>query len=368
MPKAGAGATLRRIAWSVHLSEPWQSYLIQEIDISAEGQAISMLVLDTAQYAYRPSAEYGALSAPFAALQMTNVQIAGTHGNILPTQLESLTWLMDAMKKEQRGWICAIHHPYEDLGRHSVSRFDKIRDAGGVPVTLSAHTHDGEFRWHHDDDREGDWMELNVGSMLDAPVEYRNFQVHRVGDRLAVGSRRFVMEDVLREDGLISDDLPGYRPGPGDPDYYMNYRLGWNSSAEASELAIKRVLLTAYLRMFRLFPTDTSDTSGTNWPARVDGIKLDTHEKVIAEIERLAAQSVDDVKIAELIHVLYELRDYDRTRSVPESDRKALRSYCLSQAIWAGLAELEVRGVDPYEVDPDISFVLFPTGVTGAPR
>ncbi len=355
-----AGVTLRRIAWHVDHDKPWKSYLVQEIDIGVKGHAMSVLVLDTAQYGYRPSAEYGALTAPFAALGMTDVQIAGTHGNILPTQLASIEWMMEAMKAERRRWICAVHHPYEDLGRHSWSRFNKIRDAGGVPVTLSAHSHDGEYRWHHDGKHEGAWLELNVGSMLDAPVEYRNFQMHQVGERLAMSSRRFVMEDVLREDGLMADDTAGYRPGPSDPDYYMNYRLGWNASAEASELAIKRVLLAGYLRMFRLFPTDANNPGNTNWPVRLDGTELGSHQKVLAEIERIARQPKENTDVEELVHVLYELRDYDRTRSIPESDKKAMRAYRLSQAIWAGRAELEVRGVDPYQVDPDISFVLFP--------
>ena len=41
-------------------------------------------------------------------------------------------------------------------------------------------------------------------------------------------------------------------------------------------------------------------------------------------------------------------------------DRKALRGYRLSQAIWAGQAELETRTLKPLEVDPDISFLLLP--------
>jgi len=359
--KAGAGVTLRRIAWAIDVEAPWKSYLVQEIDIGVDSQQpISMLVLDTAQYTYRPSAEYGALSYLPSKTGMFTQQLAGTHGNILESQVASVDWMMDAMRAEQRRWVVAVHHPYEDLGRHSWPRFDRIRDAGGVPVTLSAHTHDGEFRWHHDGEHEGAWLELNVGSMLDAPVEYRDFQVQRVGGRLAVSSRRFVMADLLHEAGLLADDTPGYRPSSGDPDNYMDYRLGWSISAEASELAVKRILLAAYLRMFSLFKTQGPDARKTIWPARADGTRLDNDAKVLGELERMAALPEDDVNLGELTHLLYRLREFDRTRSVAESDKNALRAYRLSQAIWAGQAELEVRGVDPYELDPDLSFILLP--------
>ena len=338
---------MRRIVWSIDPEEPWKSYLTQEIDISRPGgpRPISVLVLDSSQYWYMPSMEHAMLSGPASLTGAFDLQLAGTHGNILETQAQSVDWMMDAMRAEARLWVVAMHHPYADLGRVSPPRFDRIRDAGGVPVTLSGHSHSGEIRWNHDLDREGAWLELNVGSLLDAPVEYRDFQVQQLGGRLAVRSRRFVLENQLRVAGLMADDLPGYRPSPGDSDYYMDYQRGWSMSADKSEIAVKRIVLTAYLRMFRLFESGESDPGRTNWPVRADGKRLGSHAEVLDEIVRIAAQSDDDVDVAELTHLLYELRDYDRTRAVPEADRKALRAYRLSQAIWAGQAELETRTI-----------------------
>ncbi len=43
-----------------------------------------------------------------------------------------------------------------------------------------------------------------------------------------------------------------------------------------------------------------------------------------------------------------------------ESSREALRACRLSQAIWAGQAELETKERKRFDVDPDISFVLLP--------
>jgi len=363
----GTGITLHRIAWAIDVEAPWRSYLTQEIDISlAAGnpgdsvRPISMLVLDTAQYKYQPSMEHAFLSGALSLTGVFDVQLAGTHGNILQSQVDSIDWMMDAMRAEQRLWIVASHHPYASLGRNSPSRFDRIRDAGGVPVTLSAHTHAGEIRWNHDGGHEGDWLEINVGSLLDAPVEYRDFQVHRIGDRLAVSSRRFVMENQLRKAGLMADDMPGYRPSPGDPDYYMDYQRGNSLSEDESELAVKHILLTAYLRMFRLFETDEHDPGRTTWPVRADGVVLGSHGEVLTEIVRMAAQPDDAIDVAELTHLLYALREYDRTRPLPESTRQALRAYRVSQAIWAGQSELEQKTRRPFEVDPGISFMLLP--------
>ena len=181
------------------------------------------------------------------------------------------------MRAEGRRWILASHHPYADLGRATPPRFNDIRDAGGIPVTLSGHTHSGEIRLNFDEEREDDFLEINVGSMLDSPIEFRDLQVHRIGERLAVSSNRHIMENLLREQGLMADQLPGYRPSPGDPDHYLAYRgEEFEANHDKTDFSVKRVLLAAYLRMFRLFEADDPDQSSTYWPGQGRNRTTDT--------------------------------------------------------------------------------------------
>lgn len=365
---AGSGVALRRVAWAIHAEEPWKSYVTQEIDISASaaepsaaGRPISLLVLDTSQYYYQPMMEYAALTGlpRLLTFGLIDLQLAGTHGNLLETQVASVDWMTDAMSSEGRRWIVASHHPYSDLGRYTPPRFDRIRAAGGVPVTLSGHTHTGEIRWNHDGDNEGDWLEINVGSLLDAPAEYRDFQVQRVAGRLAVSSPRYDVADVLRGAGLLTDGLPGCRPSPGDPDWYMSYRTESSTSELHAERVTKRLILAAYLRMFRLFPTDTS-AGAASWPTRADGRELRGDAAVLRELADVVVRDDADIDVAALTHMLYDLREFDRTRPIAPDRRDAFRAYRLSQAVWAAQAELATWPIAERDVDPDISFLLLP--------
>ncbi|MEX2215732.1 MAG: hypothetical protein WD768_16595 [Phycisphaeraceae bacterium] len=367
---------IRRIAWQIDKRNVWKSFIVQEVDISeapgatasatvstppAARPPISLLLLDSSQYGVQPSLDHALFSVfrTLLSFGMYEVQVAGLHGNILTSQENVVNGFMKTMKEEGRGWIVASHHPYADLGVASTSRFDRIRDAGGIPLTLSAHTHAGEIRWNHDGDHEGAWLEINVGSMLDAPPEFRDFQVHRIGNRIAVASRRQQMERVLRQRGLMEDDLPSLRPSPGDPDYYLNYQQGsWGTAAD-TDFAVKKILLAAYLRMFRHLEADDPDQTGTYWPDGPDGTRLRSHKEVTATAERVlaAAQPADGDK---LTRFLYELREFDRTRKYTKAGLARLRTYRLSQAVWASRVELTTRKRHTPQVDPDLSFFILP--------
>jgi hypothetical protein len=358
--------TLRRVAWHIDKDKVWRSFVIQELDISPSSQVsgtepISILVVDSSQYGFKPAVDRGMASKLFATLSFgrVDVQVAGLNANLLETQVTALDRLMEAMNLEQRRWIVASHHPFEEFGRESVARFHRIRDSGGFPITLSAHTHTGEFRWNHDGSRDADWLEINVGSILDAPVEYRDLKVHRLDDRFAVSTRRFAMEEQLDARGLILAETFGVRPAPEDPDYYLNYADGLFGTEEEADFLVKRVLLASYLRMLRLFEADDPDQSATDWPTGPDGAALNEHDAVVAAIEEmLSSLRIDDVD--RLTSFLYELRAFDRTRKFSSAVGFQLRKYRISQAIWAGQAEPRLEDIEAPEIDPGISFVVLP--------
>jgi len=287
-------------------------------------------------------------------------------GSILPVQEDIASSFARSMKQEGRRWMLATHHPYRDLARRAKPRFDRLRDAGGIPTTLSAHSHHGEILWNRDEEHEGDWLEINVGSILDAPVEFRDLQILRVGDRLAISSRRHRMEEHLREQGLLADDVTAYRPVSGDPDFFMNYEnrglpgaSGDDWSAAMADYKVKHLLLAAYRRMFDLFEADAPDQSGTYWPTGPDGSRLRSHEEVTAAVRTM----LEDSRLEEaetLTRFLYELREFDRTRTFSPAVGEKLRAYRLSQAIWAGQAEYRTWSAESRGIDPEPSLIVLP--------
>jgi len=360
---------LRRLAWHIDKERVWRSFVLQEVDISSPNQSlpagqngVSILVLDTSQYEIQPSAKYGLPSGIMQDLTLGYVdyQVAGMTGGIFDTQVAAAVVFAKSMNEVHQRWMLASHHPFDELGRNAKKRFNRFRDEGGLPVTLSAHTHAGGVRWNFDGAREGDWLEINVGSVLDAPVEFRDLQIHLAGDRHVISSHRQPLEELLRERGLIADELTGYRPGPGEPDFYLSYKEGLTDLASDTNFLVKRILLAAHLRMFRLFESDHPDQDSTYWPTGPDGIEIRSHQEVTDTLQAMLARvRKDDVQ--ELTRFLYELREYDRTRRLTDATHAQLRAYRLSQAIWAGQAEYKPSSTENEAMDSDISFFVLPS-------
>jgi hypothetical protein len=372
---------LRRLAWRIAKKLAWRSFVLQEVDISVPTTGrtgprdrTSILVLDTAHYSLQPSLEAGAVSS--VASKVTrgyfDEQMAGLIGSVPESQEEVAVGFARSMKQEGRRWMLASHHPYRDLARRAKPRFDRLRDAGGIPITLSAHSHTGEILWNRDDEHEGAWLEINVGSILDSPVEFRDLQLLRMGDRLAVSTRRHRMEELLRERGLLADEAVAYRPGPGDDDFFMNYenrglpgasRDDW--SAAKADFKVKHLLLAAYQRMFDLFEADAPDQSATHWPTGPDGSQLSSDDEVTAAVRTVIAESrVEEVD--KLTQFLYELREFDRTRTFSSALGEKLRAYRLSQTIWAGQAEYRTWSTEPRGIDPEPSLLVLPRTPVGS--
>jgi hypothetical protein len=359
---------LRRVAWHIDKDRVWRSFILQELEISAapaansgNAGAVSILVLDTGHYQIQPSLDHGLVSLGPATLSKGyfDFQVAGEVGAVFDTQEAAARQFMQSMEQEGRIWMLASHHPYKDLARRTKPRFDGMREAGAVPVTLSAHTHTGEVIWNEDGKREGSWLEINVGSLLDTPVEFRDLQVHRLGDRIAITSHRWPLEDLLREKGLIADGVEGYRPVSSDPDYYLAYKSGILGDSKEADFRVKRILLAAYLRMLRLFEADDPDQRATRWPTGPDGVQLRSHAEVTdAAGKLLAGAGVEQA--GELTQFLYQLREFDRTRRFTDAAGERMRVYRLSQAIWAGRDEYTTWPAWTPGMDPDISFFVLP--------
>ncbi|MDH4110151.1 MAG: hypothetical protein OEW35_17850 [Gammaproteobacteria bacterium] len=359
---------LRRLAWHINKDQVWQSFVLQEVDIGSPNPsptgnhyAVSILVLDSAQYEMQPSAKYGLPTAVLhgATRGYLDFQVAGMTGGLFDTQIAAAKEFTKSMSRAQRRWLLASHHPFDELGRDAKKQFNRLRDAGGLPVTLSAHTHAGGIRWNHDGAHEGDWLEINVGSLVDPPLEFRDLQVHLAGDRHVISSRRYPLEDLLRQGGLVADELPGYRPGPEEPDFYLSYKNGLTDLASDIDFQAKRILLAAYARMFRLFETDHPEQGSTHWPIGQQGSALRSHQEVSDTVQAMLARArKDDAR--EMTRLLYELREYDRTRPLTDTTRAQIRAYRLAQALWAGQAEYTRPSSAAETIDADYSYFALP--------
>ena len=150
--------------------------------------------------------------------------------------------------------------------------------------------------------------------------------------------------------------------GDGDPDFYLDYVESKFDNSDDVDFLVKRVLLAAYLRMLRLFPTDHPDQSPTQWPAAPRGERLTSHEDIVDATEALLARSRKS-DVAELTDFLYELREFDRTRRLTAETEAGLRSYRLSQALWASRIELGSRTISPLAMDPELVYFVLPQGI-----
>jgi hypothetical protein len=361
---------LRRVAWQIDKVEVWRSFILQEVDISdsiTAGDPVSILVLDTSQYGVQPSIDHGIPSGIANTITFGKIdfQMAGKHGNILHAQESAAQKFTSAMQGEGRRWILASHHPYSDLGRATPTRFNGLRVPGGIPISLSGHTHSGEIRLNVDKEREDHFLEINVGSLLDSPVEFRDLQIHRVNDRLAVSSNRQLMENRLRDEGLLAGQLPGYRPSPGDADYFLDYRDGAQFDHDETDFQVKRLILATYLRMFRLFEADHADQSATWWPVGADGTVYNSDKAVTDAIESLLERASSN-NVTETNRFIYQLQEFDRTRKFTEEGAQRLRVYRLSQAMWASTTERRKFEGGTDAIDPDISFLILPKSADAA--
>jgi 3',5'-cyclic AMP phosphodiesterase CpdA len=179
------------VAYRISKSEPWTSYVVQLVRIPSRVDskpAIYALLLDTSAFADRP---YWPLSW------------AGISGAIGVPQLSDAATLIDALPTSEARFFVGTHHPLSalDVARQGspehVAWSSLVSDARSLRFVVSAHTHEGGWYLHKADGAEG-VRELNVGSLIDAPVSMRKLRF-KVGARgeIAVASERRSLTDLF---------------------------------------------------------------------------------------------------------------------------------------------------------------------------
>jgi hypothetical protein len=341
---ADDGAFLKAVSWRIDAERPWQSFVLQEVDLTldraslpnpeaAADVSVRAILLDTAQYAAPPTF----LPTPFTVN-------AGLTGELLSDQLAIIrSWLQTSSKADQ-AWVLIGHHPFADLRQEAREAVDALRKSAPVLLYVSAHTHAGQFIVH--DSSAGNWLELNVGSILDWWLEIRTLQWHRAGERWLLRSPRFTMHDWLQEfEGVPSNDEM-WEAKPGDADYYLRYEDLKELNARHTELRLKNTLLAAHHRLLRFNPTQSEVAPEADfWPS---GCQSD--KDVLDKTDRV----MEDDRLEQKIGFLLELDRFEQLRPVADPEQR--RKFRLSQAIWASKYD-SVRSRKPLLDD---WFILFP--------
>ena len=314
-------ALLRSAAWKIDSEMPWRSYLLQEIDLTAPTSPtpVRAILMDTSQPTEQP-------------LLVTSV---GTYPSIREDQLRLVRrWIAQA-NDEGAVTILMGHHPYHYFPDRLRHQLDQVRDNGSVLLYVSGHDHNGEYIVRGEG--EATWLELNIGSVLDWPIEYRTLQLSsgQADSEATAGAPRQLYMRTPRatawrtwvEIGALDPELPvcqpGWRPQLGDPDFYVSYTAFKAPVPDSVITHLVDVGIESYRRLLTTVKSAPVGNEGL-WPAGT------SDADVLAETARMLGNSVSLEKKTEW---LQKLDTFDRSREA--ANERLHRDFRLCQALWA---------------------------------
>ena len=275
---------------------------------------VRAILLDTAQYDVKP-------------VLFPTSHNAGVTGELLDDQLAIVKSWIESGPRQGRFWLLMGHHPFGSLTGETQKAVADLRKSVKTNLYVSAHTHAGQFIVHGEDRDEDNWLELNVGSILDWSLEFRPLQllITDEGERLLLRSPRYTMHEWLREfEGVPTND-DEWEAKPGDLDYYLGHEDLKDLDAHDTEVRLKNVLLAAHGRLLGFNPTQAGAAPDAHfWPPCCK-----SDEAVLEEIDRM----IEDHRLRRKIEFLLELDRFERERPVEDPEKR--RKFRLSQAIWA---------------------------------
>ncbi len=233
---------LRAIAWRSDAVRPWHSFVVQEVELTHAAAltdasaSVRAILLDTSQYEVPP-------------LLVSTILNAGVTGSVRADQLDIVNAWIASHRHPKPVWVPMGHHPFDRLNPWTQKRLHAIRRRATSPLYVSAHTHAGQFLVHRESQRavanngaeRTSWLELNLGSILDWPMEFRTLEFARTdtSGRLVLRSPRFTMPEQLQaSEGIPSTDET-WEAKPQDPDYYLNHEDFKDPNADRTEHRLK---------------------------------------------------------------------------------------------------------------------------------
>lgn len=333
VPGPGAPKLLDSFAWSRDPEKPWHSFVVQLLDLTRPGAATPTyaLLLDTSEYDNAP-----------ILLSSQDSFDAGEIGSIRTDQLEAARRLLRAhvpSSGEAPLVVLMGHHPYGVLTEPAKRAFDALFDEFRVVTYVSAHTHTGQYFVNASP--KSNWLELNLGSVLDWSPEYRLFALSQSPDKTRVQLKTEQNKlETLWDQGSPKAPIPdaAWEAKPSDPRYYLTFLdvgkfcIGFTDPlcSAPMQAELMRVALNEFRYSLEHFPT----TASRRFPA---GMSND--EQVIAAIDKALAPNAP---LANMIQLAQQLQAFDAERAAadePGSTEPGRRhaDYRLWQALWASM-------------------------------
>jgi hypothetical protein len=346
---AAIGETfLRAVAWTIDTSRPHRSFIVQELDLglppgdqSTVSKPITAILLDSSQYAHAP--ELVPALAPNA----------GLSGDLQPDQLDVVSRWM-ALANDATISVLMSHHPFGTLLPGSRDALDRLRKQYDMPIYVSAHTHQGQYFVRGG--AEG-WLELNVGSIVDYPIEFRTFAIHEAEDSsLMIRTPLRRIPDIwsTRSGNAVPFCDATWEAMPDDPDFYLTYLAGGSMSPRDTQQMLMTTLLHTYIRLIDTVP---SSADNEHWPDLSEFSEENcctSDAGVLTAIDEILSTATD----VQRIDALLELGRFDKAR---QAENPTLhRDYRVCQAVWASKYNKVDRRA-PSVTDPYITFSM-PSG------
>jgi hypothetical protein len=330
-------AFFTRAAWRIDRQRPYRSFIVQELTATRRDRrnpyTVKFILLDTSDYRHSPEL-----------VPIPPHVNPGSTGDLSQEQVAVVeAWLKDAESIPSGAnppiVVFMGHHPFGALKAEARQEFERLRREHQVLLYVSAHTHRGDYFIRGDD--ASSWLELNLGSLVDWPLEFREFSVlSHVSDdgapRLYTNATLYELRDEL--DGFACDSA--WQPQAGDQDYYVDYVEAVGLPATKTARLVFDSLLHSYVRLLEHFPSAPDNDA---WPA-VGNPAPQSDVELLAFIERTAGLDAGSAGLLQKRRLLYALEAFDRDRTLATASQDDLqsvqsrhRNFRLCQAFWASM-------------------------------
>ncbi len=304
-----------------------QSYIMQSLKINDNldniSQNVYIIVLDTSSYK-----SWRTVFHPFIPWSwLSNEYNAGVWGEIGKDQACVMKSWTDSYSKDSK-WILAGHHPYKSIkmSKNVKEAFNVTLNKGKLPYFISAHTHSGNI-FRHDDK----FTEINVGSIVDYPMEYRDFQL-----RIDSISNVHIQSNHY---SLINSFLSTYKD---QPNYiinssYLDY-MNSNGNSREIEIVIKTMILDVITDILNQMKNE-----GLCGSCEKEFKLVEDSKKVINRLKGVPSHQIRfDNELEELQAYLLELNEIIRDSKFLESE--VGEYYAMKHSCFASKAEHDVNG------------------------
>jgi hypothetical protein len=333
---------LQKIAW-VSCSDPhdfercngYKNYLLQLVRLppaEPSSPPVYLMLLDTAQY----SEELDILGK-----KVLIHKTAGEFGEVQENQRrKALEWL-DTVKSENGLLLLAGHHPFDSLSEQTRNFVLYMADKSGVRFYLSAHTHKGYWVY----DRDAKMVELNVGSITDWPIHYRDLSIAQASGKIIVKSthRPIHTETIGQLTGIgcrtewFVDEASKLSVKNQEKKKILDFRMGQKAKTEAT--------LQQYQQVLDYF--SEGDTSKVSYvrstkikcDPNTHRVNFDSEQTLRNEVDRYLSELPRMSDYRNAARLANTINDYSCRNQEQET---VMETYKICQALWASEADAKL--------------------------